>query len=132
VENLLRNRLVADATTQDRNRVHTHSTKPLLSVVRRRQWSEWWYIEGGWLGGGPFDPWEGRRSSDSEKTHPSTRALSLYGPDNPLEGNTSVTQRKQNDSAYYSHCNKTHVTNKTHPNDVRLMFLRIQTTEDPS
>jgi hypothetical protein len=90
------------------------------------------YIEGGWLGGGPFDPWEGKRSSDWEKTHPSTRALSLCGPDDPWEGNASVTQRKHNDSAYYSHCNQTHVTDKRHSNAVRLIFLRIQTTEDPS
>jgi hypothetical protein len=48
------------------------------------------YIEGGWLGGGSFDPWERKRSSDSEKTHPSTRALSLCGPDDPWEGNASV------------------------------------------
>jgi hypothetical protein len=90
------------------------------------------YIEGGWLGGGPFDPWEGKGSSDSEKTHPSTRALSLCGPDDPWEGNASVTQRKHNDSAYYSHCNETHVTDKTQSNAIRLMFLRIQTTEEPS
>jgi hypothetical protein len=70
------------------------------------------YIEDGWLGGGPFDPWEGKRNSYLEKTHPSTRAPSLCGPDDPWEGNTSVTQRKHNDSAYYSHCNETHVTNK--------------------
>jgi hypothetical protein len=41
-----------------------------------------------------------------------------------------VTQRKHNDSANYSHCNETHVTDKTHSNDVRLKFLTIQ-TEDP-
>jgi hypothetical protein len=132
VGNWLRNLLVVDATTQDWNHVHPHSTKALLSVLRRRKRSEWWYIEGGWLGGRPFDPWEGRRSSDSEKTHPSTRALSLYGSDDPWDGNTSVTQRKQNDSAYYNHCNETHVTNKTHTNAVQLMFLRIHNTEDPS
>jgi hypothetical protein len=67
----------------------------------------------------------------TEKTHHSTRALSLCGPDDPWEGNASVTQRKHNDSAYYSHCNETHVTDKTHSNDVRLKFLMIQ-TEDPS
>jgi hypothetical protein len=49
------------------------------------------YIEGGWLGGGPFHPWEVKRSSDSEKTHPSSRALSLCGSGNPWEGNASVT-----------------------------------------
>jgi hypothetical protein len=90
------------------------------------------YIEGGWLGGGPFDLWEGKRSSDLEKTHPSTRVVSLCGPDDPWEGNASVTQRKHNDSACYSHCNKTHVTDKTNSNVVRLKFLRIQTTVDLS
>jgi hypothetical protein len=89
------------------------------------------YIEGGWLGGGPFDPWEWKQNSDSKKTHPSTGALSLCGPDDLWEGNALVTQRKHNDSAYYSHYNKTHVTDKTHSNDVRLKFLTIQ-TEDPS
>jgi hypothetical protein len=83
------------------------------------------------LGGGPFDPWEGKQSSDSEKTHPSTGALSLCGPVDPWEGNASVTQRKHNDSAYDSHCNEKHVTDKTKCNAVRLKFLRIQ-TEDPS
>jgi hypothetical protein len=89
------------------------------------------YTEGGWLGGGPFDPWEGKRSSDSEKTDPSTRALSLCGLVDLWEGNMLVTRRKHNDSAYYSHCNKTHITDKTRSNSVRLKFLRIQ-TEDPS
>jgi hypothetical protein len=88
-------------------------------------------MESGWLGVGPLDPWEGKRSSDSEKTHPSTRALSLCGPNNPWEGNVSVTQRKHNNFAYYSHCNKTHKTDKTHSNDVQLKFLTIQ-IEDPS
>jgi hypothetical protein len=60
----------------------------------------------------------GKRSSDSEKTHPRTRALSFCGSDDPWEENASVTQRKHNDSAYYSHCNKTHVTDKTHSNAV--------------
>jgi hypothetical protein len=27
------------------------------------------------VSGGSFDPWEGNRSSDSEKTHPSSRVL---------------------------------------------------------
>jgi hypothetical protein len=45
-----------------------------------------------WLAsGGPFDPWEGKQSSDSEKAHPSTRAISMsdgeiwtaYGGVNP-------------------------------------------------
>jgi hypothetical protein len=89
------------------------------------------YMEGGWLGGGPLDSWEGKRSIDSEKTHPSTRTLSLCGKDDPWEANALVTQRKHNDSAYYSHCNETHKTNETHSNDVRLKFLTIQ-TEDPS
>jgi hypothetical protein len=89
------------------------------------------YIEGGWLGGGPFDPWEAKQSNDSKKTHPNTRALSLCGPDDPWEVNASVTQRKHNDSAYYSHCNETHVRDKTHSNVVRLKFLTIR-TEDPS
>jgi hypothetical protein len=31
------------------------------------------------LGGGPFDPWEGKHNSDSEKTHPNTRALLRCG-----------------------------------------------------
>jgi hypothetical protein len=79
---------------------------------------------------GPFDLWEGKRSSDSEKTHPSTRALSLCGPDDTWEGNTSVTQRKHNDSAYYSHCNETHVTDKTHSNDVRLKRYKLRTLVD--
>jgi hypothetical protein len=60
------------------------------------------------------------------------RILSLCGPNDPWEGNTSVTQRKHNDSAYYNYCNETHVTDKTNSNAVQLMFLRIQTTEDPS
>jgi hypothetical protein len=84
------------------------------------------YIEGGWLGGGPFDPWEGKRSSYLEKTNPSTRALSLCDPDDPWEGNTLVNQGKHNNSAYYSHYNKTHVTDKAHSNVVRLKFSRIQ------
>jgi hypothetical protein len=50
------------------------------------------YIEGGWLGGGPFDPWEVKRSSDSEKTHPSTRALSLCGSDDPWEAKNNTTE----------------------------------------
>jgi hypothetical protein len=88
------------------------------------------HIDGGWLGGGPFDPWEGKRISDSEKTHPCTRALSLCGPD-AVGGDTAVTQRKHNDFAYYSNCNETHATDKTHSNAVRLKFLSIQ-TEDSS
>jgi hypothetical protein len=67
----------------------------------------------------------------TRRKHTSTRALSLCGPDDPWEGNALVTQRKNNDSAYNSHCNKTHVMDKTHSNDVRLKFLTIQ-TEDPS
>jgi hypothetical protein len=51
------------------------------------------------------------------------------GPDDPWEGNASVTQSKHNDSAYYSHCNETHVTDKTHSNAVRLKFLMIQTED---
>jgi hypothetical protein len=83
------------------------------------------------LGGGPFDPWEGKRSNDSEKTHPSTRTLSLCGLVDPWEGNASVNRRKHNDSTYDNHCNETHVTDKTHSNAVRFKFLRIE-TEDPS
>jgi hypothetical protein len=75
------------------------------------------------LGGGPFDLWEGKRSSDSEKTHPSTRALSHCGLVDPWEGNMSVTRRKHNDSAYDSHYNETHITEKRHSNAVRLKSL---------
>jgi hypothetical protein len=47
------------------------------------------------------------------------------------KGDASVTRREHNNSAYGSHSNETHVTEKTHSNAVQLKFLRIQ-TEDPS
>jgi hypothetical protein len=85
--------------------------------------------EAGWVVG-PSICGKGQ-SSDSEKTHPSTRELSHCGPVDPWEGNASVTRRKDSESAYYNHCNETHVTEKTYSNVVWLRFLRIQ-TEDPS
>jgi hypothetical protein len=83
----------------------------------------------GWVVG-PLIRGKGNKAV-SRRKHPSTRALSLCGPVDLWEGNASVTRRKQNHSAYDSHGNETHVTDKTHSNAVRLKFLRIQ-TEDPS
>jgi hypothetical protein len=54
VGNWLRNFLIADATTQDWNRVIVECCEKMTM-----QWMVV-YIEGGWLGGGPFDPWEGK------------------------------------------------------------------------
>jgi hypothetical protein len=87
----------------------------VLHICRRRV-AGWWALRSV---GRETKQWLG-------ETHPSIRALSLCGPVDPWEGNVSVTQRKHNDSAYYSHCNETHVTDKTHSNAVRLKFLRIQ------